>query len=66
MPVRLPIPSGARALRLDAEQLLSSRFPSWTGRVGCLFLAFRVDPAVRLTGPGLIAVGLVWHGLRRG
>ncbi len=53
------------ALRLSEEQRLFSRFFPWAGLGGCLFLAFWVPSAVWLTGLGLIAVGLVWHGARR-
>lgn len=53
------------ALQLKPAQRLFSRFFPWAGLFGCLFLAFWVRPAVWLTGLGLIATGLVWHGLRR-
>lgn len=53
------------ALRLDAEHRLYPRWISIAGLAACLFLAFRVDAAVWLTGLGLIAAGLLWHLLRR-
>ncbi|MCH8527513.1 MAG: APC family permease [Kiritimatiellae bacterium] len=53
------------ALRLDPEHRLYPRWISYTGIVACLFLAFWVDPAVWITGLGLIAAGLVWHKIRK-
>ena len=53
------------ARRLRREARLYSPVFAWCGLAGCLFLAFRVDRAVWLTGLGLIAAGLVWHMLRR-
>lgn len=44
------------------------RFPyavSLLGLLACLFLAFWVEPAIWLTGTGLIAVGLGWRWLMR-
>ena len=53
------------ALRLPAPR---RRFPRWVamvGLVGCLGLAFRVEPAIWLTGAGLLGAGLLWHLWRR-
>lgn len=51
------------ALRLPPE---ARRFPRWiavAGLVGCLGLAFRVDPSIWKIGTLLIAAGLVWRAL---
>jgi APA family basic amino acid/polyamine antiporter len=51
------------ALRLPPE---ARRFPRWiavAGLLGCLGLAFRVDPAVWKAGIALIAAGLAWRSL---
>lgn len=53
------------ALRLPAEHRLYSRFFPWMGLFACAFLAFWVEWPIWLAGLGLIAVGLVWHGVRR-
>ncbi len=53
------------ALRLGEE---ARRFPRWIAALGlasCLGLAFVVDASVWGTGVGLVALGLVWHGLAR-
>lgn len=55
---------------LAAMQLPSAnrRFPyaiSLVGLLACLFLAFWVEPAIWLTGAGLIALGLGWRWLIR-
>jgi APA family basic amino acid/polyamine antiporter len=52
------------ALRLAPEQRLYPRWIAHTGIAACLFLAFWVDPAVWMTGLGLIAAGLLWHKAR--
>jgi len=52
------------ALRLAPEHRLYPRWISRTGIAACLFLAFWVDPAVWMTGLGLIAAGLLWHKAR--
>lgn len=49
------------ALRLKRDERLFPRWLAWTGLAACLFLAFWVEPAIWLTGLGLIAVGLGWH-----
>ncbi|HEX2254438.1 MAG TPA: APC family permease [Thermoanaerobaculia bacterium] len=53
------------ALRLPPERRL---FPRWIpvfGLVGCLFVAFWVEPRVWAAGLGLIAAGLLWHAFAR-
>ena len=53
------------ALRLRREdRLFAPVFPAM-GLLACLFLAFWVDARIWLTGLGLIAIGLVWHRIRR-
>lgn len=49
------------ALRLPAEHRLFPRWIAAAGLLGCLSLAFWVEPRIWLTGLGLVAVGLVWH-----
>lgn len=49
------------ALGLPASQ---RRYPRWVAQLGlaaCLFLAFRVEPAVWRVGLCLQAVGFLWH-----
>lgn len=49
------------ALRLPREQ---RRYPlafAWLGLASCLGLAFWVEPAVWVTGLGLLVLGLVWQ-----
>lgn len=53
------------ALRLPAEKHLFWRWIPAAGLIGCLGLAFWVEPAVWLTGLALLALGLVWHAVRR-
>jgi len=53
------------ALRLTREQRLFSPLFPWCGLIGCLFLAFWVAWEIWLAGLGLIAAGLLWHGIRR-
>jgi APA family basic amino acid/polyamine antiporter len=53
------------ALRLTREQRLYSPLFAWCGLGACLFLAFWVEWRIWLTGLGLIALGLLWHVLRR-
>jgi APA family basic amino acid/polyamine antiporter len=53
------------ALRLPPEARL---YPQWipaAGLVCCLGLSFWVEPVIWAAGLGLIAVGLVWHGIAR-
>lgn len=51
------------ALRLSRRQRIYSPAISWIGLIGCLFLAFWVDPHIWLIGLGLIAAGLLWHAI---
>lgn len=53
------------ALQLPEEQRLYARAWSWGGLAACLFLAFWVPPTIWAAGLGLIAAGLIWHGLAR-
>ncbi len=53
------------ALRLPVEARLYPRGVPACGLVSCLGLAFWVDPPIWLAGLGLIAVGLLWHGVAR-
>ncbi len=53
------------ALRLPAEARLFPRWIPAAGLIGCLGLAFWVDPAVWLAGLAILAVGLAGHFLRR-
>lgn len=53
------------ALQIPARQTLFPRWISWLGLASCLFLAFWVETQVWLTGIALIAVGLIWHGVRQ-
>lgn len=53
------------AFRLPPEERL---YPAWVagvGFVGCLLLAFWVEPRVWLFGLGLIAFGCLWHALAK-
>ncbi len=54
------------ALALPAEARLYPKAVGWIGLVGCLGLAFFVEPAVWGAGLGLIAVGLLWHAIAKG
>jgi APA family basic amino acid/polyamine antiporter len=49
------------ALKLPAEQRLYPRWISIIGLASCLFIAFWVEPAVWLTGLGVLAAGFVWR-----
>ena len=53
--------TNAAALRLPVEARLYPRVFAWLGLIGCLFLAFWVEPVYWGAGLALIAVGLVWH-----
>lgn len=53
------------ALRLPKRNRLYPAFFAWAGLLSCLFLAFWVEPHVWLIGLAVLAVGLVWHRLRR-
>jgi APA family basic amino acid/polyamine antiporter len=49
------------ALRLGPDERLYARWIPATGLVACLALAFRVEPAIWLTGLGLLGVGIAGH-----
>src|SRR5690606_37505927 len=53
------------ALRLPAADRLYPRFVPAAGLLGCLGLAFWVEPRIWGAGLGLIAVGLSWHAIAR-
>jgi basic amino acid/polyamine antiporter, APA family len=53
------------ALRLPVHKRLYSPLIAWAGLAACLSLAFFVEREVWMAGLGLIATGLLWHGLRR-
>ena len=53
------------ALRLSPNARLYPRWISVAGLVCCLSLAFWVEPRIWAVGLGVIAVGLVWHGVTR-
>jgi basic amino acid/polyamine antiporter, APA family len=53
------------ALRLPKEDRLYSRWTAAAGLVCCVGLAFWVEPAVWLSGLGVLAAGLSWHLFRR-
>jgi APA family basic amino acid/polyamine antiporter len=54
------------ALKLAPEHRRFPRFLAWIGLFACLSLAWFVDMKVWIAGTILIAIGLVWHRLRRG
>jgi APA family basic amino acid/polyamine antiporter len=57
--------TNAAALRLPLE---ARRYPRWipaVGLISCLGLAFWVEARIWAMGLALIAIGLVWHGVRR-
>lgn len=51
------------ALQLASANRLYPRAVSWGGLVGCVGLAFWVEPAVWATGLALIAAGMAWHAV---
>jgi APA family basic amino acid/polyamine antiporter len=53
------------ALRLPKEKRLYSPLFAWSGLAACLALAFFVEREVWLIGLGLMAAGLLWHGVAR-
>jgi APA family basic amino acid/polyamine antiporter len=53
------------ALRLPKDKRLYSPLFAWVGLAACLVLAFFVERDIWLIGLGLIAAGLVWHGIAR-
>jgi APA family basic amino acid/polyamine antiporter len=57
--------TNAAALRLPAADRRFPRAVAIAGLVGCLGLAFWVEPVIWLVGLGLIAAGLVWQRIAR-
>lgn len=53
------------ATRLNEDERLYPKFIPWFGLLFCVFLAFWVEPAIWMTGLGLIAVGLLWQRVAR-
>ncbi|HEX7010650.1 MAG TPA: APC family permease [Phycisphaeraceae bacterium] len=53
--------TNAAALRLPPERRLYRPWWAWMGLIGCLFLAFWVEPVYWGVGLILIAIGLAWH-----
>lgn len=49
------------ALFLPAELRLYPRIISFLGLFGCLFLAFFIEPAIWMSGLGVLGLGLIWH-----
>lgn len=53
------------ALRLRPDQRRYAPAIAWCGLVGCLGLAFWVEPRVWIAGLLLVGAGLVWHHVAR-
>jgi APA family basic amino acid/polyamine antiporter len=53
------------ALRLSNEERLYSRFWAYGGLIACLALAFSIEWHVWASGLGILAIGLIWHAVRR-
>ena len=53
------------ALRLSKDQRLDSSLFASGGLAACLVLAFFVEREIWMAGLGLIAAGLLWHGIAR-
>ena len=53
------------ALQLAKSQRLYPRFFPVAGFIGCLSLAFAIEPRVWLTGLGVMAIGAVWFWIRK-
>jgi APA family basic amino acid/polyamine antiporter len=53
------------ALRLPKDKRLYPPLLAWVGLAACLLLAFFVEREIWLAGLGLIAGGLLWHGIAR-
>lgn len=49
------------ALQIPPEQRLYPKFVSIAGLLGCLILAFAIDPQFWTFGLGVLAVGLLWY-----
>jgi len=57
--------TNAAALKLPKELRLYPRWISVLGLLGCLFLAWWVQPVIWAAGLGMIAAGLIWRWLFR-
>lgn len=53
------------ALFLPEELRLYPRMIPILGLLGCLFLAFWIEPQIWITGLALIGIGLIWHAVAR-
>ncbi len=53
------------ALRLKQDETLYPRWIAVVGLLGCVFLAFRVEPRIWMIGLAIIAIGLLWHLIAR-
>lgn len=53
------------ALQLASSERLVSPLFCWVGLGACVVLAFSLDPNVWIFGLGTLAVGMLWHLLRR-
>lgn len=53
------------ALFIPEDSRLYPRIIPVCGLIGCLFLAFWVEPVIWGSGLGLIAIGLAWHFITR-
>src|SRR5690606_34239817 len=53
--------TNAAALRLPAAARRYPRAIAWAGLLACALLAFMVEPAVWLTGLGMIGAGMIWR-----
>ena len=51
------------AFMLPAELRLYPRIIPALGLLGCLFLAFWIEPAIWGSGLAILGVGLIWHGV---
>ncbi len=53
------------ALRMPSEHRRYPRWVAWLGLIGCLSMAYWVEPRVAVIGIDLIVIGLLWHMLTR-
>ncbi|MEX0944693.1 MAG: amino acid permease [Balneolaceae bacterium] len=53
------------ALTMPEELRLYPRWIPVSGLLGCLFLAFWIDPAIWISGLALLGIGLIWHTIAR-
>ena len=51
------------ALLMPAELRLYPRWVPISGLLGCLFLAFWIEPAIWLLGSSILIIGLIWHAV---